>query len=122
MRFDIDVADEGAVLRVSPRGEIDLRAAPKLLACFESRVRPKQAIDVDLARVPSVDPSALAVFIEGKNLAARSGSTFRLLNVAGPVLDVIRMARLTRFFTIVPAPGAGTGSPPGAPSGPRDQK
>jgi anti-anti-sigma factor len=93
---------EGDALVLCIRGEIDLHNSPELrveIFNFLNRQRPKRLV-LDLAQVPYIDSSTLAVFVEAlKRVLKESGKVF-LVGLQPRVKGLIEIARLSSIFGI----------------------
>jgi anti-anti-sigma factor len=89
-------------LILSIRGELDLHNSPELrthLFDLLTKTRPQKLI-LDMALVPYMDSSALAVLVETlKRLMKTSGQVF-LTNLQPRVKGLLEIARLATIFVI----------------------
>ena len=74
----IDCSSEGNVLRVTPRGEVDLSTSPKLRQALQAALAEgEQPVEIILSEVPYMDSSGVATLV-GRSAAdvsqAESGS------------------------------------------------
>jgi anti-sigma B factor antagonist len=93
---------DGDALILTLRGEIDLHNSPELrtdLLGLLGAQRPGRLI-LDLAQVPYMDSSALAVYVEAlKQMRQRGGKIF-LCGLQPRVKGLLEIARLTTVFVI----------------------
>ena len=93
---------EGDALILSVRGELDLHNSPQLrteLLDLLTRLAPRRLI-LDLAEVPYMDSSALAVLVEAlKKLLKTNGKVF-LVALQPRVKGLLEIARLATIFVV----------------------
>jgi anti-sigma B factor antagonist len=80
---------EAEAVLVSVRGEIDLHNSPELLV-------------LNLAQVPYMDSSAIAVLVESLQKLRKAGGKIYLTNLQPRVKGLLEIARLDAIFVIVP--------------------
>ena len=93
---------DGDAVIVSARGEIDLNNSPELrseLFTLLSRHAPKRLV-LNLAEVPYMDSSAVAVLVETLQKLRRTGGKVYLTNLQPRVQGLIEIARLGTIFVI----------------------
>jgi anti-sigma B factor antagonist len=93
---------EGDALILGIRGEIDLHNSPELrteLLDLLAQHKPVKLI-LDLARVPYIDSSALAVFVEALKKLMKSGGKVFLVGLQPRVQGLLEIARLSSIFVI----------------------
>ncbi|HSU65422.1 MAG TPA: STAS domain-containing protein [Tepidisphaeraceae bacterium] len=93
--------DEDALI-LSVRGELDLHNSPELrthLFDLLNRNQPKRLI-LNLAEVPYMDSSALAVLVEALKRILKSGGRVFLVNLQPRVKGLLEIARLATIFVI----------------------
>ena len=93
---------DGDALVVSLRGEIDLNNSPELrteLFAILSRHAPKRLV-LNLAEVPYMDSSAVAVLVETLQKMRKLGGRVYLTNLQPRVQGLIEIARLGTIFVI----------------------
>lgn len=81
-------------------GEVDMHASPQVRKALLDALQPKSALLVDLSAVRYMDSSGVACLVEAFQTARKQGSSFALVAVAQPVLNVLRLARLDKVFTL----------------------
>src|SRR3954471_10418309 len=93
---------EGEAVIASIRGEIDLHNSPqlrtRLLACIDE-VKPKKLV-LNLADVPYMDSSAIAVLVEALQKMRKAGGKICLTNLQSRVKGLLEIARLDSIFVI----------------------
>ena len=93
---------DGDALVLVMRGEIDLHNSPELrndLLSLLGRQRPRRLV-LDLAQVPYMDSSALAVFVEALKQMRQAGGKIFLCALQPRVKGLLEIARLTTVFGI----------------------
>ena len=107
LRTDTDLVPtarkDGDALLASVRGEIDLHNSPELrtaLIDLLTRANPKKMI-LNLALVPYMDSSAIAVLVEMLQKLRRSGGKICLTNLQPRVKGLLEIARLDSIFILV---------------------
>ena len=87
----------------SIRGEIDLHNSPDLrgiLLDLLAKHEPKRLI-LNLAQVPYMDSSAIAVLVESLQKLRKAGGKIYLANLQPRVKGLLEIARLDAIFVIV---------------------
>lgn len=93
---------EGDALIASVRGEIDLHNSPDLrtsLLDLLNRARPRRLI-LDMAQVPYMDSSALAVLVEALQKLRKTGGRVFLTTLQPRVKGLLEIARLSSIFVV----------------------
>ena len=93
---------EGEAVVASVRGEIDLHNSPELRAAlFEllAKHSPKRLV-LNLAQVPYMDSSAIAVLVETLQKVRKYGGKIYLASLQPRVKGLLEIARLDAIFTI----------------------
>ena len=93
---------DGDLLLLSIRGEIDLHNSPELrteILYLVNRQRPRRLV-LDLAQVPYMDSSALAVFVESLKQVLKNGGKVMLACLQPRVRGLLEIARLSSIFVI----------------------
>jgi anti-anti-sigma factor len=93
---------EGDAIVVALRGEIDLNNSPDLrseLFTLLGRTPPKRLV-LNLAQVPYMDSSAIAVLVETLQKTRKQGGKVYLTNLQPRVQGLIEIARLGTIFVI----------------------
>jgi anti-sigma B factor antagonist len=92
----------GDAVIVSIRGDIDLHNSPELRAALLqilSKSSPKKLI-LNLAQVPYMDSSAIAVLVEALQKLRRFGGKLMLTNLQPRVKGLLEIARLDSIFVL----------------------
>jgi anti-sigma B factor antagonist len=93
---------EGDVVLCSIEGEIDLKNSPDLreaLLDLIQRQKPQKVI-LNLARVPYMDSSAIAVLVESLQKLRRAGGKMCLTDLQPRVKGLLEIARLDSIFIL----------------------
>ena len=93
---------DGDAVIVAARGEIDLNNSPELrgeLFAILNRHAPKRLV-LNLAEVPYMDSSAVAVLVETLQKMRKTGGKVYLTNLQPRVQGLIEIARLGTIFVI----------------------
>ena len=93
---------DGEALVLIIRGEIDLHNSPELrteMLDLLARHKPRKLI-LDLARVPYIDSSTLAVFVEALKKVLKTGGKVFLVGLQPRVQGLLEIARLSSIFVI----------------------
>ena len=86
------------------RGEIDLHNSPNVrtaLLKFLDDNKPKKLV-LNLAAVPYMDSSAIAVLVEALQRMRKTGGKIYLTNLQPRVKGLLEIARLDSIFIVVP--------------------
>jgi len=95
---------EGDAVIVSVRGEIDLQNSPELrteLLDLVTKHSPQRLV-LNLAQVPYMDSSAIAVLVEALQRLRRTGGKIFLTDLQPRVKGLLEIARLDSIFSVVP--------------------
>ena len=93
---------EGDTIFATIRGEIDLHSSPDLrevLLGALNQHKPKKVI-LNLAQVPYMDSSAVAVLVEALQKMRKSGGKICLTNLQPRVKGLLEIARLHTIFVL----------------------
>jgi anti-sigma B factor antagonist len=93
---------EGEAVLATIRGEIDLHNSPELRAVLIGPLigqQPKRLI-LNLAQVPYMDSSAIAVMVETLQKLRKFGGKLYLTNLQPRVKGLLEIARLDSIFVI----------------------
>jgi anti-sigma B factor antagonist len=85
------------------RGEIDLHNSPSVRAAllkFLDENKPKKLV-LNLAAVPYMDSSAIAVLVEALQKMRKTGGKIYLTNLQPRVKGLLEIARLDSIFVVV---------------------
>ncbi len=83
-------------------GEIDLYCSADARKEILQQLSENKPVVVELSQVNYIDSSAIASLVEGLQMAKKSNLDFSLAAVSEPALQVIKLARLDKVFTIYP--------------------
>ena len=107
MNTDTDLVpsarQQGDAVLASVRGEIDLHNSPELrgaLIELLEKARPKKLI-LNLALVPYMDSSAIAVLVEALQKIRKTGGRIFLTDLQPRVKGLLEIARLDSIFVVV---------------------
>ena len=98
------VRQEGDATVAALRGEIDLHNSPQVrtaLLKYLDDNKPQKLV-LNLAEVPYMDSSAIAVLVEALQRLRRTGGKIFLTNLQPRVKGLLEIARLDSIFSIVP--------------------
>jgi anti-sigma B factor antagonist len=93
---------EGEAVIASVRGEIDLHNSPELRTAMLEvlmKSQPKKVI-LNLAQVPYMDSSAIAVLVETLQKLRKFGGKLYLTNLQPRVKGLLEIARLDSIFVL----------------------
>jgi anti-anti-sigma factor len=93
-------SEEGGVVTAEIKGEIDLHNSPELRDALLTQLIPHatKKLILNLAQVPYMDSSAIAVFVEALQKLRPAGGTIRLTNLQPRVRGLLEIARLDAIF------------------------
>jgi len=93
---------EGTAVVVSVRGEIDLHNSPELRARMLQLLNEGnlKKLILNLAEVPYMDSSAIAVLVEGLQKLRKTGGVICLTNLQLRVKGLLEIARLNTIFQV----------------------
>jgi anti-sigma B factor antagonist len=99
----------GSQLVVGVRGEVDLHSAAELRdRLMSSLAQTNSAVVVDLSQLDFIDSTGLGALVAGRNHAAETNSTFRLVCSSERLLKLFRITGLDTIFDIYPTLDAAT--------------
>ena len=93
---------DGDAVIVAVRGEIDLQNSPELrteLLDLLTKHAPQRLV-INLAQVPYMDSSAIAVLVESLQKLRKSGGRLFLIGLQPRVRGLLEIARLDSIFVI----------------------
>ena len=95
------VERDGMTMRITLEGEVDMRVAPSLREILHSVIEenPEEVI-IDLEKVPFIDSSGVATFVEALRLLGRSNKVLRLENPSESVRYTLKITKLLSVFGI----------------------
>jgi anti-anti-sigma factor len=94
-------------------GAIDLHVAPELRASLRAIIddeKPKRLV-VDLAQVPFIDSSGIAVLIGAMQSLELEGGTFILAGAQDGVRMILESAKLDQYFRLFPDVASASAAP-----------
>lgn len=93
---------EGSTLFATVRGEIDLQSSPDLRTALLGAMTKHRLTKVvlNLAQVPYMDSSAIAVLVEALRKLRAGGGKMCLTNLQPRVRSLLEIARLDTFFIL----------------------
>lgn len=94
---------EAGALIMAVRGEIDLQNSPELRTELIDLTmkNPSPRVVINLAQVPYMDSSAIAVLVELLQKVRKAGGRIYLTNLQPRVKGLLEIARLGAIFSIV---------------------
>jgi anti-anti-sigma factor len=94
---------EGDNLIATVRGEVDLHNSPELRSALLASVNTQRftRLILNLAQVPYMDSSAIAVLVEVLQKVKRAGGKVCLTNLQPAVKGLLEIARLGTVFVLV---------------------
>ncbi len=95
-----DVTEEGDLVIVALRGDIDLEYSASAREILLEAVGKGSGVVVDLSGVTMIDSSGIAGLLEAFQSARNHGKGFILASVDESVLRVLKLARLDTVFEI----------------------
>lgn len=100
MKLTVESGAGGEVILVVD-GEVDMETSPKLRDEIKKHLKKKPAaIKLNMAEVPYIDSSGIAVLIEGMRWTKKKDVPYALVNPSVGVRDVLQMSKLLPVFTI----------------------
>lgn len=101
--MEIRTADIPDGKSVTPVGEVDMSTSVELRSLLLKLVRHKtRNITINLEEISYIDSSGLATLIECLQETEKYGGKMLLVVARKKILDVFKLARLDRVFTIAP--------------------
>jgi anti-sigma B factor antagonist len=101
-----NVTFNAQTIAASVHGEVDLHNAPTLRGAIFRELEGKDVrqVTLDLAEVPYMDSSAIAVLVETLQKVRKAGGSVTLFRPAKRVRDILQIARLDTIFKIADQP------------------
>ena len=98
-----DARREGDAVLASLRGEIDLHNSPQVRAALLEMLQSQQPkrLVLNLAQVPYMDSSAIAVLVESLQKIRKLGGKIYLTDLQPRVKGLLEIARLDSIFVVV---------------------
>lgn len=87
-----------AVLRLT--GEVDLHCSPELREEIMRLLNAGKSLLIDMRQVSYIDSSAIALLVEGFQLARSGRLSYGLLNISGAVMQILKLTRLDKIFPL----------------------
>ena len=94
---------EGEAIVINVRGEIDMHNSPEVrteLLDLLARMQPRRLV-INLALVPYMDSSAVAVLVEARQKVNKWGGKIYLTDLQPRVKGLLEIARLGSIFVLV---------------------
>lgn len=95
-----EVRTEGKFTVVVLKGDVDMGRSPLARKLILDSLERNLPLLVELSGVGYMDSSGVASLVEGLQLAKKRNLGFALAGASQPVMNVLRLARLDRVFTI----------------------
>ena len=89
---------------IALKGEVDMRHSPTARKVILSSLEQGLPVMVELSGVSYIDSSGVASLVEGLQLAKNRKIEFALSGISTPVMNVLKLARLDRVFTLYAHP------------------
>lgn len=89
---------------IALKGDVDMRHSPAARKVILSSLEQDLPVMVELSGVSYIDSSGVASLVEGLQLAKNRKIEFALAGVSTPVMNVLKLARLDRVFSIYATP------------------
>ncbi|MCX7677793.1 MAG: STAS domain-containing protein [Spirochaetes bacterium] len=100
--MEIEVKDVGEHKVIVVSGEIDLYNVSDLKkVLFSVTDGTYPSVVVDMKNVNYMDSSGIGALVAGQKKMKAHGGKFSLLNIHEDVLNILRLATLDKFFTII---------------------
>lgn len=91
---------EGSYTIIELSGDVDLNYSPQARQQILKHLGNKSNVLIDLSKVAYIDSSGVASLVEGYQLAKKKNLNFGLVGVSQAAMQVLKLARLDRVFTI----------------------
>ena len=98
MDFSVAASCEGNLQVVTSQGDLDVQAAPQMLALLMPMMQPGSRTVIEMSGTPFMDSSGLASIIEA---AARARDVDGYLCIAAPSVRVERVLQITGVDTLI---------------------
>lgn len=89
---------------IALKGEVDMRHSPAARKVILASLEQGLPVMVELSDVSYIDSSGVASLVEGLQLAKNRKIEFALSGISTPVMNVLKLARLDRVFTLYAHP------------------
>lgn len=104
--FSLDVRQEGRILNVAVRGELDAANTPKLCRAVERAIEAGALeVLVDCRWMEFLDSSGVGALLDLRSQLAKLGGVLVLFGPTGTVAQTLEVTGLDREFHIVEDPG-----------------
>ena len=101
MGYRVDQNEGYAIVYLD--GDVDLSTSPKARKLILDALKHNPAVLVDLTAVNYIDSSGVANLVEGYQVARQHDCAFAIAAHEGPVLNVLKLARLDTVFDVYPS-------------------
>ena len=101
MGYRVDRGEGYAIVFLD--GDVDLSTSPKARKLILDALKQDLAVLVDLTAVNYIDSSGVANLVEGYQVARQHERVFAIAAHEGPVLNVLKLARLDTVFDVYPS-------------------
>jgi len=100
--FDFEERREGETVVFGLKGRITLEGAARLRKAFWDALHdvPTRTLILQLDEVPSLDPSALSLFVATKNVAAKRRAELVLEGLSKPNRELLARIHLLEYFSV----------------------
>lgn len=99
--FAVEEQEEGDLVHVVVRGELDVATAPILREHLHATIDPSRGpVIIDLLAVTFIDSTALGVLIGAKERADQQGIDLRLVVDEPRIMKIFEITGLTDLFSI----------------------
>ena len=102
--FEIHVNDDGAEVRVTALGELDIETSPQLDATLRRAEAPGRNVTVDLRRLTFMDSTGINLLVAHASRAESERFTFSIWAPEGAAGRVLDLAGVRRMLPIVDRP------------------
>jgi anti-sigma B factor antagonist len=104
--FSLDVRQEGSVLTVTVRGELDVAHTPELCGVVEKAISAgAREVVIDCRGMEFLDSSGVGALLDLRTQLAGLGGVLILFGPMGTVAQTLAITGLDREFQIVEEPG-----------------
>ncbi|HEY8584974.1 MAG TPA: STAS domain-containing protein [Capillimicrobium sp.] len=108
--FEIHVEDDGDLLVLAPRGELDLLTVPRVHEAIERHCTGRSALVVDLSGLSFMDSTGIRLLVALHN--RRDGTNVAFVAPSGPAALPLEVAGLREVFGWVEHPRDALGEQP----------
>ncbi|MGD0733963.1 MAG: STAS domain-containing protein [Terracidiphilus sp.] len=100
-KLEFSTRTERDTVIVDVAGQIDLGTSPALRKTVLESLKSTQRLAINMTRVEYIDSSGIASLVEVLKEGRKAGKRVMLFGVAGAVLQVLHLTRLTGVFEIL---------------------